>query len=135
MVYKKTVNCNTENLHTLRHFVAETLSKQSVTQEQIDLLVLAVDEVCANRIIHSNHCDPDMDLEVNVKMLNGQICFEIMDEGSCFDPNTYQSPSIEQVIHEKKAGRMGLILVKRIMDDIKVEQHQSKHILKLYKRI
>jgi serine/threonine-protein kinase RsbW len=42
-----------KNLKTVRDFVSSTLQGMSIPDPDINMMVLAVDEVCANRILHS----------------------------------------------------------------------------------
>lgn len=53
MAYKFTIERNTQNLKAVRDFVTQSLLAMSVPDKDINMMVLAVDEVCANRMLHS----------------------------------------------------------------------------------
>lgn len=135
MVYSKTINCDTKNLSLLRKFVSNVLSQNSIPEATIKLIVLAVDEVCANRIIHTPLSSKKDAIKVSVSPVfnDNELLVEIKDNGACFDISSYDTPDIKQVIKEKKMGGMGLILVKRIMDRIHVEQIGEENVCRLYK--
>ena len=130
------ISCKTNNLQKVRGFVEEVLAKYGVSPENTNLLVLAVDELCANLIIHSHHCNQDDALEVRIIKQKERFVFEICDKADeCFNIIDYQTPDIQDIISEKRNGGMGLILVKKIMDDIEIERIGTYNIRRLYKAL
>jgi serine/threonine-protein kinase RsbW len=129
------VGCSTKNLKEIRAFVCQTLQKLSVPEIEINMMVLAIDEVCANFIIHSNHCDENQHIELKIQDDIHGVSFEIMDEGEPFDESSYKEPDINQLVKEKKKGGIGLMLVKRIMDKIEFQKEKDHTICKLFKKV
>jgi len=113
--------------------VEDALLKLKVPEQDRNLLVVAVDEVCANRMIHSCLNDNSEKIEVIIKKLGKKLVFEIIDNGEHFNIAEYTEPSIEKVIKEKSAGGIGLILVKKIVDQIQLETKGKKNICRLFK--
>ncbi|MEO1051334.1 MAG: ATP-binding protein [Bacteroidota bacterium] len=136
MNYSYKVPCSKERLQDIRAFVNEALSNHGLTEVEISTLVLAIDEVCANVIIHSHKCDPKESLEVDIKVRkNDGIVFDIIDNGvPGFDINEYIEPSIKDIVKKQRKGGIGLILVKRIMDKIEFISDSNKNICRLYKK-
>ncbi|GAA4830771.1 ATP-binding protein [Algivirga pacifica] len=137
-IYSKKVKCNVANLGLLRRFVTNTLKKQQqLPTELVSLIVLAVDEVCANRIIHSSHCNEQDAIEVKVSTDKEKagILIEIKDRGDRFDISSYNAPPINEVVSNRQNGGMGLILVKKIMDHIQVEREGDITIYRLFKQV
>ena len=124
-----------DNLKDIRSFVSKRLQELAIPELEINMLVLAVDEVCANMIIHSNHAENNEELEVMIKDEEGGVSFEIKDHGEAFDPNSYQVPEIDEIIRTKRKGGLGLMLVKRIMDKIEYKREKDYTILRLFKKI
>ena len=136
MKYKFTASCSKEQLKSIRAFVNSSLNNHGLSDIDISTLVLAIDEVCANLIIHSHHCDPSHFLDLVINVQNGQgITFEIIDQGMGFDINQYIEPTVTELIKRKRKGGIGLILVKRIMDDIQFLKVNDKNTCKLFKKI
>ena len=129
------IACSKNNLKDIRNFVSQTLQSLCVAQHEIDMMVLAVDEVCANRIIHSNNNDETLYLELKIMEEKQGISFEIMDEGEPFDPNHLPENNIPQLIKEKRKGGLGLMLVRKIMDSFEVKTENEYTVCKLFKRI
>ncbi|WP_421875000.1 ATP-binding protein [Marinoscillum sp.] len=136
MKHKLTISCSKVNLMRIRQFVAEMLNATPLTEVETHKLVLAVDEVCANLIIHSNQCNPTKKIDVIVDVkASEKITFTIKDRGVSFDMNSYQEPSMNEIITSGRKGGVGLILVKRIMDKIEFSTEKNYNICRLTKNL
>jgi len=136
MKYSYKVPCKKERLRDIRSFVKEVLEKLGLSDIDVSTLVLAIDEVCANLMIHSHQCNPDESIEVQIKQDKKEgLEFRIIDNAEMFNIVDYQEPSLDDIIKKQRKGGIGLILVKRIMDDIQIETKKHKSVCKLYKRI
>lgn len=137
MVYNIKISCIKTNLKLVRDFLTQVLGKYISSESDINLLLVAVDEICANLIIHSHHCNPNEFIEVKCQPKeDGEFFFEIWDTNhSPFDLNRYSVPEMEQIIQGKKGGGIGLILVKRIVDQINFERVGSQNVCKMSKKV
>lgn len=136
MKYNISVSCEKSNLQRIRKFIIEALRERQLTDVEIHSMVLAVDEVCANLMIHSNHCSPNHSIEVEVVLKEkGKVIFNIIDRGRGFDIRKYPEPDIKEIIRLKKKGGVGLMLVKRIMDDIDYIDKKDYSIVRLTKNL
>jgi serine/threonine-protein kinase RsbW len=135
MDYKLKVSCSIENLKEIRSFVNKRLQDLSVNELEINMMILAVDEICANLIIHSNNSDENQYLEVKIIDQSQGIIFEIIDKGQAFDINDYQVPEINDIVQSKRKGGLGLMLVKRIMDKIEFKREKDFTICHLFKKV
>jgi serine/threonine-protein kinase RsbW len=130
------VNCRRESLNTLRQFTKDVLSRWAITDEQQYLLVLALDEVCANLIIHSHSCNDTDTIDIKISRATDGVCFEIRDsKPDSFNMVQYEAPSVSQIICEKKRSGIGLFLVKQIMDEIMVELSGEVKICRMKKKL
>lgn len=135
MIEKLNIGCSTENLKEIRRFVSSTLAKLALPQQDIDMMVLAVDEICANRIIHSNQNDITKKMEIIIEDKMGGVSFNISDQGSFYDPTGRKDPSLDQLVQEKRKGGIGLMLVKKIMDSIEVKHESPTTTFTLFKKV
>ena len=112
MEYKFKVPCSKSKLGEIREFLQRVLSENSIPEVTVNTLVLAVDEVCANLIIHSHNCDPNEQIELKVRV-NGksEITFDIIDHGDGFNIGDYAEPSISDIVKQKRKGWIGLMLL------------------------
>lgn len=136
MKYSVKVPCLKDNLHKIRAFVSEVLHQYDLTEVQINNMVLAVDEVCANLIIHSYQCRPEEEIEVDINInSHNKIIFEIIDRGEGYDIRKHQEPAIEEIIKSKRKGGVGLMLVKKIMDEVDFVPGKAYSIVRLTKNL
>ena len=138
MEYKYKVPCSKSKLIEIRDFLHRVLKDNGVPDILSNTLVLAVDEVCANLIIHSHHCNPNEHLELKVKVEGHdekEIIFDIIDHGDGFDISDYKEPLLSDIVKQGKKGGIGLMLVKRIMDEIELIKGKNKNTYRLHKKI
>ncbi len=136
MEYKYNIGCSIENLKGVRDFIRGALKGNGVPDLQISELVLALDEMCSNLMIHAHQCNPEDLFELNIHFRNGDtVIFEIVDDRSVFDINQFNEPRIDNLVHEKRKGGLGIRLVKTIMDKIEYEELKGKNICRLTKKV
>ena len=133
MTKRLTIGCSKDELVRIRQFTSDMLEEHSVPDLQAHKLVLAVDEVCANLIIHANDCNPNSHIDFDIEFRPRQIIFTFRDKGEGFDINEYESPSMEELISTRRQGGLGLMLVKRIMDKIEFSTEKNHNICRLIK--
>jgi len=134
MKFNLKVYCEKTRLKEIRSFVEEKLQSYTTDEVEINQLILAVDEVCANLIIHSNSCNANEAINLEVEVNKEGVTFEISDNGVEFDFSQYKEPSLEQVIKEKRKGGIGLMLVNRIMDKVEFMSKEKNNKCILHKR-
>jgi serine/threonine-protein kinase RsbW len=134
MNYRYKIGCSLSNLKGIRDFVRTTLNENHVPELQISAIVLALDEMCSNLMIHAHHCNPDHNLELCINHPGHEtFVFEIIDDGSVFDINQFTEPEMGSLVHEKRKGGLGIRLVKSIMDKIEYSSEGGKSICRLTK--
>jgi serine/threonine-protein kinase RsbW len=132
------VSRSIKNLKEIRSFVDKRLKELYVSEMEINMMVLAVDEICANLIIHANTPDEDQHLEVKIKDESEGVAFEISDisdKGEAFNFNNYQVPELNDIVKNKRKGGLGLMLVKRIMDKIEFTKENDYTVCRLFKKV
>lgn len=133
--YFKTT-CDINHLKDIRSFVTKTLEAFQIVETQINLMVLAVDEICANRILHNHAHDISKVIEIKIENKNNDcLIFEVIDNGLPFDISSYQEPDLADIIKSKRKGGMGLKLVHRIMDSVEVIPNASNSIFRMQKNV
>lgn len=126
--------CHIQNLKNIRQFIEASLYKQ-MSETELYMVVLAVDEVCSNSIIHANALPPHDTLEVSVRLENNTLCVEVCDSGSYYNLACYQEPAIHSLIEKRHKGGLGIMLVNRIMDKIEAIRHNGRNVYRLIKKV
>lgn len=135
MKYKLKLYCDTQQLADLRIFLNDFLQKTSLSEIDQHQVILAVEEVCANLIIHSHGCNPKESIKIKLKKNDDGLVFEITDTGAGFNILEYQEPDLTNVIKAKRKGGLGIILVKKIMDKIEFETSGKENTCRLFKKM
>jgi serine/threonine-protein kinase RsbW len=136
MKYNLSIKADKQNLKKVRNFLGEVLNKLQVSAIEANQLILVVDEILANLIIHSNKNNPKKDIDLTLTEEGGEITFEIYDYNSpYFDLTQHQDANLQELVKQKRKGGMGLTLVKNIMDEVEVYYEDNTNIWRLQKRL
>jgi serine/threonine-protein kinase RsbW len=136
MNYTYKVGCSIENLKGVRDFIRTSLKNHGVADLQISEIVLAIDEMCSNLMIHAHHCNPDDLFELHIEIdKNSPVVFEIVDDGTVFDINQFHEPAIDNIVHQKRKGGLGIRLLKSIMDKIEYQNRSGRNVCRLIKAV
>jgi serine/threonine-protein kinase RsbW len=138
MEHKLRVDCLRNNLKRIREFVELVLKPHEMRLNPIlvNQMIVAVDELCANVIIHGNRCNPSEQIDITACIKDDEFVFEVVDSGSApYDINQHQCPNIEEIVKNKQRGGMGVMLIRSIMDTVRIFQTENKNIYHISKRI
>lgn len=127
------ISCDKSNLQLIRNFVTEFLSTYALNEIIENQIVLAVDEISANLIIHANGEDTRRYICLSINRENGSFIIELADWGTSFNPGERPPIDLEELIRKRKKGGLGLALVKRIMDKVEFSSDNGKNVCRLYK--
>jgi serine/threonine-protein kinase RsbW len=136
MSYQYNISCSLENLKGMRDFIRKSLRSHVASDVQLNEIILALDEMCSNLMIHAHQCNPDHHLEMSIDVpQQGKVVFEIMDDGEMFDINRFHEPDLGNLIHEKRKGGLGIRLVKSIMDEVQYTTRGGRNVCRLSKKV
>lgn len=134
MRHRHTIACSLSNLKGVRDFIREALSGQISNSIISEDIVLALDEMCSNLMIHAHHCNPNHTIELILDTSNlNCLVVEIIDEGNAFDITAFREPDLNNLVNEKRKGGLGIRLVKSIMDSIEYFERDGAKVCRLVK--
>lgn len=95
---------------------------------------LALEEVLSNVLRHG--CTPGVDHVIEVRFASDAegIEFEITDDGTPYDPLSRPDPDVTLPLEQRRAGGLGVFLVKKIGDDVRYERRGERNCLYFRKR-
>ena len=136
---KQTISfkCQLENLKKVRDFVRSELEKCEFSAIDKNQIVLAIDEVCTNLIVHSNLNDKNKEITLSLNLITTPkgLSIEFVENGIPFDYDHYEEPDIHNLKENRIKGKLGLVLVRRIMDKIEYLQVENHNVCRLYKSL
>ncbi len=128
------IECSRRNLQQVRDFVRDFLDRRALPELLVNQVVLAIDEVVANFIIHANSEDERQYIDLQLVVENHNLNVEIADYGSTiFLPGPQAAPNLHEYIQQGRKGGMGMALVNRLMDRVEFftrDQHTICHLSK-----
>lgn len=136
MKYNLSIKADKQNLRKVRNFLGEVLTELQVPAIEANQLILAVDEILANLIIHSGKNNAKKEIDLSLSEEAGEITFEIYDYNSpYFDLTQHEDANLKDLVKQKRKGGMGLTLVKNIMDEVEVYYEDNTNVWRLQKRL
>ena len=130
------IPCSRQNLQEVRDFVRGYLADRHLADVAVNQVVLAVDEVVANFIIHANKEDENQFLDLKLTLLNQRLEVEIADNGdTIFLPAPHQNPDLRAYISQGRKGGMGMTLVNRLMDRVEFFTRGNHTVCHLTKQL
>lgn len=129
------VRCDKAYLAHVREFVRNQLAGMEVPRNDTEQFVLAVDEACANCMIHQHHCDGYSTIEVSLYRQGEMLFAEIKDSGNAFPLDQYEPRDVSEIVRSRGKGGLGINLIQRIMDIVKVEEQPGYSIYRLGKKL
>ena len=130
------VPSSTENLALIREFVGSIAQQSGMDSSDIGKLELAVDEACANVIEHAYGHDITKEVIIRASLDEEALRIDVEDTGRGFDPNLIEPEELEQLVHKRKSGGLGMRLMKTLMDEVRYEiEPGKKNELHMVKRL
>lgn len=134
MNFQYKVGCSLQNLREIRQFIRQSLVSMELSDIDLEALVLAMDEICSNMIIHAHQCNEHHEVEIRIEVPDKKsVVFEVIDDIAIFDINKYQEMPLDEIILKRKRGGLGVRLVKNIMDHVEYFNQNGKYICRLTK--
>lgn len=96
---------------------------------------LSCEEIIVNIISYAYPETTEGYIWLNVTKDEYELCIEIQDGGTPFNPIEKQEPDIAQELGEREIGGLGIYLVLQMMDGVTYRREEGKNKLMLRKKI
>jgi len=102
------------------------------TAFQIDL---SLEEVFSNIVRHAFSDHKPHEILVQAEVAEGWMTIRVEDDGQEFNPLLFPAPELNSPLEQRQAGRLGIHLIRTLMDWVGYERARGKNILLLRKKI
>jgi len=119
-----------EKLASVRSFVRGFLVRTGLTECEVELLVLGIDEACSNIIRHAYGCAEHEPIVLSCERGEAGVCFRLRDFGRT-DPACLNGRSLDRVA----PGGLGLHLIRQAFDEVTYQPQERGTELVLLKRL
>ncbi len=129
LIKEITVTPTPKCVESVTSFIEDILSDSGAPFKTIAQVNVAIDEILSNIISYSGA------EKVTVKCASSlsEIKIEFSDDGKPYDPTSSPDPDTSLSVEERKLGGLGILMVKKIMDDITYMYKENKNILSIKK--
>lgn len=104
----------------------EFWSQHDLPIDSLNEVQLAVEEIIANVIRHASKGREEAYIALHAELAPGEFVATIEDDGAPFDPLAHPEANAAAALEERRAGGMGLLLVRQLMDSVSYE-HRGGH--------
>jgi serine/threonine-protein kinase RsbW len=66
---------------------------------------------------------------------SGELSARVEDDGRPFDPLSLPTPDVTVGLDERKVGGLGVLLIRRLMDDVTYSRSGDRNVLVMRKRV
>ena len=129
-----TVTATLDSLDTVLAFVDEQMERAGCPRKLITQVDMAVEEIFVNIARYAYH--PEVG-EASVRCEAGGDPFQVIvgfaDHGRPYNPLEREDPDVTLDAEQRPIGGLGILMAKKLMDDIQYEYQDGKNILTLRK--
>lgn len=109
------VAAEVKELATIRRFVEEKAMTLTADPSMVNDIVLAVNEVATNVIVHGYQGQPGL-IEIEIKREGDSLLLFVRDQAAPFDPTRVLPPDITLPLEKRPPGGMGVHLIRHLTD-------------------
>ena len=118
-----TVQSDLKNLSIIRSFVEDAADNVGLSKEATSGMRLAVDEACANIILHG-YKNSEGEIEVSVHQDGPALVVTLSDEAPLYNPLEESSkPDLDAPLEMRALGGMGVLLVQQNTDAVEYRKN------------
>jgi anti-sigma regulatory factor (Ser/Thr protein kinase) len=119
-----------ENLGRFIGALSGCAKTQGFGQEKISTIELAAEEALVNVFRYAYPEQPG-DVEIICRLEGERLAIEIIDSGIPFDATAMPVPEVIDGDHEREPGGLGILLMKKVMDEVRYRREKDRNILTL----
>ena len=120
-----------DSLPDIRAFVLEEDgAEEYLPPKRVAHLDVALEEIVVN-ICSYAYSTPPGELMIRVEETDESFSVEFVDNGVAFDPLAMEEPDVTRPLEERDAGGLGILLVRRMMDEVHYSRKGTLNSLRI----
>lgn len=124
-----------ESLPLLHETVARFCGGNAIRPDVAFKLDLALEEVFSNIVRHGYGDGRPHEIAVRIERLRGRVRIQIDDDGRPFNPLRAPEADVAAPLDERRPGGLGILLVRRLLDQVRYRRRADGNRLVLVKRL
>jgi serine/threonine-protein kinase RsbW len=123
-----------EGLNALKIHLERIAHSWNLSKQQLFEINFIIEEICANFIEHVED-SAESPIGVKLHLEKAKIFITVTDKGPEFDPTKITDPDVHLPIDKRKAGGLGLYLVRHYADSISYVRNHNINTLYIEKKL
>ena len=131
---KIVVEADKSNLGKIFDFVNKELSPYNINENIVNKINIVLEEIFVN-IANYAYGEKTGEVEITREVNSENVKIIFADSGKRFNPLTHVDPDTSLSVEDREIGGLGILLTKKLMDDVDYEYKDGKNRLKIVKKI
>ena len=128
-----TIPAQMSYLIQVREFIERIGKRYKFDDKIINSFKLVVDEACTNIIRHGYRDIKNGEITLKAIVRRLSLTIIIIDQGNSYDPRQANTPDLEKYINIGKKGGLGILMMRKLMDDMQYAVTERGNELRLTK--
>ncbi|NOX87445.1 MAG: SpoIIE family protein phosphatase [Calditrichaeota bacterium] len=128
-----TIPAQMSYLIQVRDFIDRIGKRHKFDDKIINSFKLVVDEACTNIIRHGYRDIKNGEITIKAIVRRLSLTIIIIDQGTSYDPRQANTPDLEKYISIGKKGGLGILMMRKLMDDMQYAVTERGNELRLTK--
>jgi serine phosphatase RsbU (regulator of sigma subunit)/anti-sigma regulatory factor (Ser/Thr protein kinase) len=129
-----TVPAQMSYLIQIRDFIDQIGKRHKFSDKITNSFKLVVDEACTNIIRHGYRDVKGGEITVKAIIRRQSLTIVLIDQGTSYDPRQASTPDLENYIRIGKKGGLGILMMRKLMDDVQYNITSRGNELRLTKQ-
>ena len=126
---ERTWPASLDSLEEIRAFILER-AEALLPPPKVMHLDLAVEEIVVNICSYAYEIPPG-EVTVRLKESDEALEADFLDNGVPFDPLAVEEPDVTRPLEERQKGGLGILLVRRVMDEVHYRREAGRNVLRV----
>ncbi|MEW6754650.1 MAG: ATP-binding protein [Candidatus Latescibacterota bacterium] len=123
-----------EQLRAMLDFIRQGAEAAGLGPKAVKEIMVAVEEPLMNVISYAYPGGGgDVEIAHGAEQERGLV-IEITDHGVPFDPLSLPDPDVNAPLEDRRAGGLGIYMMRRMMDEVSYRREEGRNVLTLAKR-
>lgn len=124
-----------EELAQVATFVEQLCEELSLGPELVFNLNLVLEEAVTNVILYAFPGGGTHEVCLTAQTKDGELIFTLKDDGIAFDPTRMPEADVTLSAEERPIGGLGILLIRRIMDEVSYQRIGERNVLTMKKKV
>jgi len=129
-----TVPAHVNHLDAVLAFISDTMHNVQLDAGQRNSIIISSEEVFVN-ISNYAYTDGEGDVTINISVVPEKVTIMFKDSGIPYNPLLREDPDISLTAEEREIGGLGILMIKKMMDDVCYEYNDGYNILTILKSL